>query len=157
MSARDYPDRPWIGIGVVVWRGDAVLLVRRAHPPLKGQWSIPGGMQEIGETARQAGVREVFEETGLEIRIDGLIDVIDVILPDDAGQVRTHYTLIDFYGHCLEGAGQEYGTNPRAGDDADEALWVSVSALDEYGLWPETLRVIEVSRQIRNGGVTSAS
>ncbi len=150
MSIRDYPDRPWVGVGVVVWSGDAVLLVRRANTPRKGQWSIPGGMQEVGETAHQAGIREVFEETGLEIEIDGLIDVVDLILPDDAGRVRTHYTLIDFHGHCVQD-----GAKPCPGDDADAALWVSISVLDEYALWPQTRRVIDASRAIRNGGAGS--
>ncbi|MEQ1887686.1 MAG: NUDIX hydrolase [Alphaproteobacteria bacterium] len=140
MNARDYPNRPWIGVGVVVWHEDAVLLIRRAKAPRKGQWSIPGGMQEVGETARQAGVREVHEETGLDIVIDGLIDVVDLILPDDAGQVRTHYTLIDFYGHCIQG-----GPEPRPGDDADAARWVKLGALGDYGLWAETRRVIDDS------------
>lgn len=141
MKDREYPDRPWVGVGVVVWSEDAVLLVRRAHAPRKGQWSIPGGMQKVGETAKQAGIREVFEETGIEIAIDGLVDVIDLILPDDAGRVQMHYTLIDFHGHCVRA-----GVTPSPGDDADAALWVKISALDAYALWPETRRVIDASR-----------
>ncbi len=145
MKDRDYPERPWIGVGVVVWSGDSVLLVRRAHAPRKGQWSIPGGMQEVGETTKQAGIREVFEETGIEIAIDGLVDVIDLILPDDGGRVRTHYTLIDFHGHSVQD-----GATPSPGDDADAALWVGYSALNAYALWPETRRVIDASRELRN-------
>lgn len=144
MNAREYPDRPWVGVGVVVWSGDQVLLVRRAHPPRKGHWSIPGGMQEVGETAQQAGIREVFEETGIEIRIDGLVDVIDLILPDEAGRVRTHYTLIDYHGVSLRD-----GAAPAPGDDADAARWVHADVLKEYALWPRTLQVIEAARQIR--------
>lgn len=146
MNPRDYPDRPWIGVGVVVWRNDSVLLVRRGRPPRQGQWSLPGGMQEIGETARQAGIREVFEETGLKIVIDGLVDVVDLILPDPAGKIRTHYTLVDFHGHC----GDTAASVPLAGDDADAASWVHYDALDEYALWPETRRVIDASRNTRH-------
>lgn len=141
-----------MGVGIVVWRDDAVLLVRRASPPRKGQWSIPGGMQELGETARQAGIREVAEETGLEIEIDGLVDVVDLILPDGAGRIRTHYTLIDFHGHCVPQAGR---ADPQPGDDVDAAAWVKYSALGEYGLWPETMRVIKASRDIREQNIAT--
>ncbi len=145
MKDRDYPERPWVGVGVVVWSGDAVLLVRRAQAPRKGQWSIPGGMQEVGETAKQTGIREVFEETGIEIAIDGLVAVVDLILPDAAGRVQTHYTLIDFHGHSV----REEAT-PSPGDDADAAHWVRIDALDKYKLWPETRRVIDASWGLRN-------
>lgn len=151
MSSRDYPDRPWAGVGVVVWHGDAVLLIRRARAPRQGQWSIPGGMQELGETSRQAGIREVREETGLDIEIDGLIDVVDLILPDAGGQVRTHYTLIDFYGHCSDRGRPE----PRPGDDADAAIWVPVTELQAYGLWAETHRIIAQSRVLKSSAAKS--
>ncbi len=147
MSERDYPGRPWVGVGVVVWREDRVLLIRRAKSPRKGQWSIPGGMQEIGETAIQAGIREVSEETGIDIVIDGLIDVVDLILSDEDERVRTHYTLIDYTGHCVQG-----DASPRPGGDVDAAKWVSHSALEEYGLWAETLRIIDKSRDLKHGG-----
>jgi 8-oxo-dGTP diphosphatase len=147
MTSREYPDRPWVGVGVVVWSGDDVLLVRRANAPRKGHWTIPGGMQEVGETAQQAGIREVLEETGVEIRIDGLIDVIDLILPDKAGRVRTHYTLIDYHGTCLRAE-----ADLLPGDDADAAVWVNVDALVEYELWPQTLQVIAASRRMRQSG-----
>jgi len=149
----------------VVWHGDAVLLVRRARAPRQGQWSIPGGMQELGETARQAGKREVREETGLDIVIDGLIDVVDLILPDAKGQVRTHYTLIDFYGHCADESADEGADEaprdalgrpePRPGDDADAAVWAPVTELDAYGLWAETRRIITQSRVLKSSAAKS--
>ena len=151
MSERDYPGRPWVGVGVVVWREDTVLLVRRARSPRKGQWSIPGGMQEVGETAKQAGIREVFEETGLDIVIDGLIDVVDLILTDEEKRIRTHYTLIDYYGHCVQG-----DAPPRAGSDVDAAQWVHRNALEEYGLWAETRRIIDKSRDHGHDGPSPA-
>lgn len=141
-NPRDYPDRPWVGVGVVVWRGDDVLLVQRGKAPRAGTWSIPGGMQELGETACDAGIREVLEETGVDIAIDGLIDVIDVILPDGESQIRTHYTLLDYHGHWLRGA-------VRAGDDAVDARWVAPGDLGNYDLWSETERVIGEARTLR--------
>lgn len=151
MNDRDYPERPWVGVGVVVWQENRVLLVRRAKAPRRGQWSIPGGMQHIGETAAQAGIREVNEETGLDIVIEGLIDVVDLILSDNDGRVRTHYTLIDYYGRSVQA-----GARPCPGDDVDAARWVDLQALDEYELWPETRRIIDKSRAIKTGG-SSAS
>jgi len=141
MSDRDYPSRPWVGVGVVVWRDDSVLLIQRGSSPRKGQWSIPGGMQQVGETVRAAGIREVREETGIDIAIDGLVDVVDAIM-HDAGRVRTHYSLVDFYGHWIAG-------DVIAGDDAAVAKWVPHASLGEYGLWSETLRIIETSRRLR--------
>ncbi len=81
--AREYPDRPWVGVGVVVWRGDEILLVRRAKPPRVGEWSIPGGAQSLGETVFEAAIREVREETGIAIRPTGIITVVDSILRDE--------------------------------------------------------------------------
>lgn len=141
-ETRDYPGRPWVGVGMVVFRGDNVLLVRRTNPPRAGTWSIPGGMQEIGETAQQAGIREVREETGIAIAIDGLIDIIDVIVPEDDGRIRTHYTLIDYRAHWLSG-------EPKAADDVSDARWVRLDALADYGLWSETLRVISEGARAR--------
>lgn len=127
---------------MVVWRGAPdgleVLLIQRGKEPRAGSWSIPGGMQELGETVREAGIREVFEETGIDIAIDGLVDVIDVVIEDDDGRLRTHYTLIDFHGHWVGGA-------LRAGDDAADARWVRLTELDKYGLWSKTEDVIRQS------------
>lgn len=145
MSDRDYPSRPWVGVGVVVWRGDSVLLIQRGRSPSKGQWSIPGGMQETGESLRAAGIREVREETGIEIEIDGLVDVIDAIIRDENapnGAVRTHYTLVDFHGHWVAG-------EPVAGDDAAAVKWALYTTLTDYGLWSETMRIIDASRKLR--------
>jgi len=84
-DARKNPDRPIVGVGVVVWRGDEFLLVKRGKEPKKGQWSIPGGAQQLGETVFAAATRDVKEETGLEVEICGLVDVVDGIMRDDKG------------------------------------------------------------------------
>ena len=94
--SREYPDRPFVGVGVVVWRGDNVLLIQRGKPPRIGAWSLPGGAQELGETVRETAVREVREETGVEIDVTHLIDVVDTITRDKDGRVRLQYTLVDF-------------------------------------------------------------
>ena len=88
--SRVYPDRPIVGIGVVVWRDDRVLLIRRGKPPRKGEWSLPGGAQELGETLIEAALREVFEETGLKAQRLSLINALDMIDRDDQGKIRHH-------------------------------------------------------------------
>jgi 8-oxo-dGTP diphosphatase len=139
-EARDYPGRPLVGVGCVLWRGDEVLLVRRSKPPLAGAWSLPGGAQRLGETVREAALRELKEETGLDAEILGLVDVVDGIFPDAGGTVRNHYTLIDF-------AARPTGGHLAAADDAAEARWHPAAALPGLGLWRETLRVIEAARR----------
>ncbi|MBP5859079.1 NUDIX hydrolase [Marivibrio halodurans] len=141
------PERPLIGTGVVVLKdGDAgplVLLVKRAKPPRQGQWSLPGGRQELGETIRETARREVREETGVEIADLRLLDVIDSITPDPAapaGPPVFHYTLIDFSARWASG-------DPRAGDDAAEAIWADTARLADYDLWDETARLIGVTCQ----------
>lgn len=136
--SRDYPTRPLVGVGAVIWRDDKVLLVRRGKPPKDGEWSLPGGAQELGETILQALTREVQEETGLTIKVVALIDVIDAIIPDKDGDIRNHYTLIDF-------AARWVGGDARAGDDVTAVRWVTLEEISEYGLWQETSRIIRDS------------
>jgi ADP-ribose pyrophosphatase YjhB (NUDIX family) len=93
---RDYPDRPIVGVGAVVVSDGRALVVRRATEPLKGQWSIPGGMLELGEKLREGIAREVLEETGLEVEVFDVLDVFDSIFPDLEGRTQYHYVLIDF-------------------------------------------------------------
>jgi 8-oxo-dGTP diphosphatase len=109
---------------------------------LRGQWSLPGGLQELGERTDQAAVREVMEETGIAIAVDALIDVIDVIQHDDEGRVRVHYTLLDYLARPV-------GGRLRAGSDADDAAWVPLGRIPELQLWDETRRVIEAAAALR--------
>jgi ADP-ribose pyrophosphatase YjhB (NUDIX family) len=139
--SRAYPARPLIGIGVVVFHGDRVLLVRRAREPRAGEWSLPGGLQRLGETIAAAAKREVFEETGIEVAIGGLIDAVDLIERDPAdGRVRYHYTLIDVVAEWLMG-------QPTAASDAAECAWFTEAEMAGLGLWPETLRIIGLARR----------
>ncbi len=139
---RDYPDYPMVGVGVVVWKGERVLLIQRGTPPRAGSWSLPGGRQELGETTREAGMREVKEETGIDTEIRGLIDVVDSINRDEDGRVRLQYTLVDYWGEWVAG-------EPKASTDAADARWVHPDDLTRYNLWDETLRVIDLSARAR--------
>lgn len=143
-DSRTYPNRPFIGVGVVVWTDERVLLVRRGKPPRRGEWSIPGGAQHVGETIIEAAVREVREETGLEVAITGLLDVIDFIDRDEGAVVRYHYTLVDMVADAVAGSA-------RPGDDVAEVAWVSPDELDRYKLWSETARIIRLAAERRRG------
>ncbi|MGF1629071.1 MAG: NUDIX hydrolase [Kiloniellaceae bacterium] len=138
----DYPNRPLIGVGVVVFKGDRVLLVRRGKPPRQGQWSLPGGRQRLGERVAEAARREVAEEAGVDIEVGALIDVVDSITRDDAGAVAYHYTLVDVLAEWRSG-------EARAGHDATEVAWADPDEIAPYGLWKETERIIVLGRERR--------
>jgi ADP-ribose pyrophosphatase YjhB (NUDIX family) len=140
--SREYPAQPITGVGVVVWHGDRVLLVQRARPPRQGQWSLPGGGQQLGEALTDAARREVREEAGLEIELGEVIATLDLIERDAGGRVRYHYVLIDF---VAEAASAEL----RPGDDAAAARWFTLEEAERLGLWSETLRVIGLAKDQR--------
>jgi len=144
-AAREYPTRPWVGVGVVVWRDDRVLMVKRGKPPRKGEWSLPGGAQHLGETVADAARREVWEETGMDIRVLGILDVVDAIDRDTDGRVSFHFTLVDVLGEWQSGDG-------RAGDDVTALRWVPYRDLDRVEMWLETRRVIEKAARQRQDG-----
>ncbi|MDB5413746.1 MAG: phosphohydrolase [Rubritepida sp.] len=137
---REYPDRPWVGIGVVLFRGEQVLLVQRGKPPRVGSWSLPGGAQHLGETTQQAARRELLEETGLEAGPLILADVIDAVSLDAGGKARYHYTIIDYCGHWAAG-------EALAGDDVSAVAWAVPAELAGYELTQAALDVIELSRK----------
>ena len=142
--SREYPDRPVVGVGVVVIGPAGVLMIRRGKPPREGQWSLPGGGQNLGETAFDAGRREVQEETGLAVEVLGLVDVVDSIRTDADGRVQYHYTLVDVLAVVAPGAPAE----PAAGGDAAAAAWFGFDDLTGLGLWSETERVINLAREM---------
>lgn len=129
--------KPVVGVGVVVVKDDAVLLIRRGQPPRQGEWSIPGGRQEWGETVRETALREVREETGLEVELVDLIGVFDGIGRSPDGAVSWHYTLVDFVARWT-------GGEPAAGSDAAHAEFVPRERLQALGLWAETVKAIEL-------------
>jgi 8-oxo-dGTP diphosphatase len=137
-DAREYPDRPVVGVGVVVWREDQFLLIRRGKPPNRGQWSLPGGAQKLGETVFEAARREIMEETALDVEVLGLVDVVDGIKADGQGRVQFHYTLVDVVAESQRG-------EAAAGDDAIAVCWFQLADLAELGLWSETERIIRES------------
>ena len=141
MASREFPERPIVGVGAVIIEGDRVLLVRRGQEPLKGEWSIPGGAVELGETVRAAIAREVREETGLEVEVGAIVDVVDRIRVEADGRTRFHYVLVDFV--CRPAGG-----TLCCASDAAEAKWVNVADLERYGLAEITIRVIRKAFQM---------
>jgi 8-oxo-dGTP diphosphatase len=133
---REYPERPIVGVGVVIVASQRVLLVRRGRAPLLGQWSLPGGVVELGETLRQAAEREALEETGLMVEAGKVIEVVDRIIPGENGKPQYHYVLIDFMCRYRSGV-------LRAGGDAAEAAWASEDELPQYNLEQMALDVIK--------------
>ena len=134
---REYPERPIVGVGAVVVDGDRVLLVRRANEPLKGEWSLPGGAVELGETLADAIAREVREETGLDVEVGPIVEVLDRVRVDAGGRVRFHYVLIDFLCRPKPGAALVCGS------DADDTAWVARTDLSRYSVAESAIAVID--------------
>jgi ADP-ribose pyrophosphatase YjhB (NUDIX family) len=124
-----------VGVGGIIIDGDRVLLVRRAKEPLKGQWSIPGGAVEVGEELPAALRRELREETGLEVDIQDVVEVLERIQRSPDGRVQYHYVLIDYLCHPT-------GGSLCARSDVSEAAWASRRGVGRYGLSPKTLSVV---------------
>ena len=128
-----------VGVGAVIWNGDGqVLLIRRTKAPRAGQWSLPGGKVEQGESLEQALRREVREETGLEVEILGLAGVAEIMGDAAVGSGWRHYVLIDYGVRAVSG-------EARAASDAADATWFAYADLAGLGLWSETSRVIAES------------
>ena len=134
---REYPDSPLVGVGAVIIEDGRVLLVKRGHPPLAGEWSIPGGVLEIGETLREAALREAREETCLTVEPSELLGVYDRVLRDDAGRVIYHYVLIDFLCRVVDG-------RAKAAGDADEVRWFTPAEAEKLGLPEDTAEVVSL-------------
>ena len=141
-ESREYPNRPFVGVGVVILKEEHVLLIRRGRPPRMGEWSLPGGAQLIGETVQETACREVLEETGVQIQQPQFLEVVDSIIRDEDQQVRFHYTLIDYWASWDSGI-------PIGSDDAQYAEWISLDQLEELDLWSKTIEVIQKARRLR--------
>lgn len=132
---REFPEFPLVGVGAIIIEGNRVLLVKRAHPPLQAQWSIPGGVLEVGELVREAAIREAREETGLVVQPAELLGVYDRILRNEEKRVQYHYVLVDFLCRPL-------GGKLCAGSDAGEVQWFTREELPPLQLAEDTLDVI---------------
>ncbi|CAA6603334.1 hypothetical protein MTBLM1_10354 [Rhodospirillaceae bacterium LM-1] len=124
---RQYPDYPRPGVGAVIWKEGRVLLIRRAAEPRKGGWSLPGGLQHLGETLSQAVLREIQEETGLAVHLGEIVAVVDIIQHDAEGKVEYHYTVADYEADWVMG-------EATPGDDAAEAVWADPMNLAKFDL-----------------------
>jgi ADP-ribose pyrophosphatase YjhB (NUDIX family) len=132
---REFPEVPLVGVGAIIIEDSRVVLVKRLHPPLQAEWSIPGGVLEVGEMVRDAAIREAREETGLTIEPGELLGVFDRILLNPEQRVQYHYVLIDFL--CRRVAG-----DLAAASDAAEVRWFTQEELRSLNLAHDTLEVI---------------
>ena len=141
---REYPERPVVGVGGVVISGGRALIVKRGSPPLEGQWSIPGGMLEAGETLLLGVRRELLEETGIEVKVLELIEVFERINLDGEGKARYHYVVLDYLCEAVRG-------QARAASDVTDVAWATPEELPRYGLTETSTRVIlkafEIARE----------
>ena len=135
-DSRRYPARPILGVGALIFEGDEILLVERGREPLKGYWSLPGGVLETGESLKDGIRREVREETGLEIEPLEIAEVLERIMRDAEGQAEYHYVLIDYICRVT-------GGTLGAADDSSAVAWVKRGDLGDYKLTEGTLPVIE--------------
>jgi 8-oxo-dGTP diphosphatase len=147
-SGREYPSRPMVGVGGVVFVEGRVLLIKRRFEPLAGRWSLPGGALEVGETMAEGLAREMKEETGLDVEVGAVVDVFDRITRDGDGRVRFHYVLVDFL--CTARAGE-----PAAGSDVAEVAFADPAALEPYQLTPKTAAVIARGVDLQRAGAAT--
>lgn len=144
-EVRHYPVFPHIGVGVLLIRGNHLLLIKRKYNPDAGYWSIPGGHLDLGERVIKAAVREAYEETGFKVKVSGLAGIIDKIMYDNTGKIEYHYVLINYFVEQIEG---DPNQPPKAADDALDAKFVPFDQLKTYKL---TESLIELLQQLKIG------
>ena len=133
--SRSYPERPIVGVGAVIIHDGRALIVQRAGEPRKGEWTVPGGVLELGETLRSGTEREVLEETGLVVKAGSVVDVYENIWPDAAGKTQFHYVLVDFLCELISG-------ELKAATDVAAARWITFQELDSMELIGKTADAI---------------
>jgi 8-oxo-dGTP diphosphatase len=129
-----FPSQPVLGIGAVIVKDGKAIIVKRANDPYRGQWSIPGGRVELGETLAEAVRREMREETGLEVRVGPVIEVFERV-DREGDRILYHFVVVDYLCTCTGGV-------LRAGDDAEDVAWVSTEDLQRYGVADSAAAVI---------------
>ena len=142
-ASRVYPDRPFVGVGAVVLAAQDIVLVKRRFEPLADEWSLPGGALELGETMTIGVAREIQEETSFQVEVGPVIDVLDRIVRDDAGQVQYHYVLVDFLCRVV-------GGTLAPGSDVSQAVLAAPNALEEYRLTSKARAVITRGLAMQN-------
>jgi 8-oxo-dGTP diphosphatase len=135
---REYPAAPIVAVGAIILDEDRILLIRRDREPAKGLWTFPGGAVELGESLEEAVKREAVEETGLQVVVGEVATVIDRVVRDDAGGVRYHYVIVDYFARPVGGALQ-------ASSDVSDARWAALQDLDELDM---TEKAGELARQL---------
>jgi 8-oxo-dGTP diphosphatase len=138
--SRQYPKRPVVGVGAVILDGDKILLEKRKNMPSKGKWSVPGGLVELGESVENAVVREVKEETGLDVYEPRLVDVVTYVSMGERGAVMYHYVIIDYLVNVK-------GGKAKAASDAAALKWVPFNEVEEYDLTESFRQFFRLNRQ----------
>ncbi len=139
-----------MGVGGVVIRDERALLIRRGSAPLEGEWSIPGGMLELGETILEGVQRELLEETAIEVRVLDLIEVFERVTRDEAGKLKYHFVILDYLCEAVRG-------EARAGSDVTDVAWARESELREYSLTPTATRVIQKAFEMARGSAPGST
>ena len=139
---REYPEQPIIGVGGIVFNSDTVLLVKRDQAPGKGEWSLPGGAVELGETMPEALGREILEETSIKAKIQGLVRVLERITHDDSGKIQFHYVIVDYWGWSIS-------DTPSAGSDACDSKFIELSKIKDMNLNAEVEETIKMAVELR--------
>jgi len=129
---RLYPNQPVVGVGAIIVCNGKILLEKRKSEPGRGKWSVPGGLVELGESTEQAVIREVKEETGLDVENPELIDVVNNIIFDENGKIEYHFIIVDYFVKLR-------GGELNAADDAEELKWVALDDVEKYNI-TSTLR-----------------
>jgi len=137
---KEYPERPVVGVGAIILEGGKILLEKRKSTPGEGKWAVPGGLIELGETVERAVIREVKEETGLDVASPRLVDVVDYISLDEKGAVKYHFIILDYLVTVK-------GGELKAASDAAELRWVPISEVERYDLTESFRRFFKQNRQ----------
>ena len=137
MSGRRlYPEKPLVGVGVLIQDGDRYLLIKRAAEPDGGLWSVPGGIVELGERAAEAAKREVMEETGLDVEIVEVLGVVDKIVEGDGDRIKFHFVIVDYLAHPV-------GGSLEASSDALDARWVKAEDFRDSEMSPTLVELLK--------------